>query len=305
MYMPKKDRQRPSAQFHGMYRGEVVDVDDPYEAGRIKVLVYGVFDGLSADQLPWAIFSDPLMGGQEGIGGFIVPDVGSHVWVFFEEGDHTQPVYFAGAPARPHGPPERNENTTYPRNKVLRTMAGHVIEIDDSPDATRIRVAHQSGTQKTYAHNGDSEELITNNMYLFVEGNVETRIEGNETKYVEGNVTEVIKGNFTTSVMGRRKEVSSQGSEYLSSSNVNISGSRIDLNKGGGAAVEVTGGVFTYTPQYAYDYGAAADVVSVAGVNAAFDEPEDVDVKLEALDSGEYPLESNDQVSTTPFLEDI
>lgn len=307
--------------FHGMYRGEVIDDLDPFEAGRVKIYVFGVYDDIGEENLPWAIYSDPWMGGQEDLGGMFVPDVGSHVWVFFEQGRPELPVYFAGAPARPDGPREAREVGQYPRNKVFKTMSGHVLEFDDSPGETRIRIAHNSGTQKTYAHNGDSEEVITGNMYIFVEGDAETRIAGNETKYVEGNVTEYvegnvteyIKGNFITNVYGRRKEVSAHGSEYHTQNGMNITGRRIDLNKGGGAAIEQTAGQFTYTPEYAYSFGAAADLVSVTGSNAPFDTPEDADMKEEAMDSGEFPTETEtaeegDDVATedqeTPPVDD-
>ena len=114
-----KDNQT-SDRFFGNYRAIVVDDKDEFESGRIKIRVpnvHGTSEDVPDSALPWAIYSDPFMGGSVDVGGLIVPDIGSKVWVFFEEGDHDQPVYFAGAPSRPDLPEERK--TGYPRTKVF------------------------------------------------------------------------------------------------------------------------------------------------------------------------------------------
>ena len=43
----------------------------------------------------------------------------------------------------------------YPNNKVTQTPSGHVIEIDDTPDAERIHIYHKSGTFIEMQPNGD------------------------------------------------------------------------------------------------------------------------------------------------------
>jgi hypothetical protein len=306
-------------QLLGMYRGEVVNDQDPKGAGRVRVNVFNVFDDIPHDSLPWAIYSDPFMGGQTDLGGLFVPDVGSHVWVFFEQGDPKMPVYCAGAPARPHGPSEAKNVGQYPRNKVFKTKQGHTIEFDDSDDNTRVRIAHgPSGTQKTYAHNGDAEEVVQGGLtiiveqdaVLYVKGNCQETVEGNLTRSIKGNVREVIggdlvqfiSGNAKRSSMGRITEVSGGGSEYSTTANMNISGSRVDINKGDGASVTVVEGTFVYTIEYAYSYSAAKPLVDAAGTNAPFDTPEDADLKAESISSGEFPEEEDgvmgDEVET-------
>jgi len=89
-----------------MYRGVVEDVDDPEKAGRIRVRVMGIHSDNKAYvetfHLPWAIPATSLGmsgGGLRNIGVMNVPSIGSHVYVFFEAGDHNFPVFFAAAPA--------------------------------------------------------------------------------------------------------------------------------------------------------------------------------------------------------------
>lgn len=194
MFQPKKDKMDNREKFNGFYRGKVVDVEDPYEKGRVKVEVFGVFDGLSPDELPWAILADPFMGGQEELGGFIVPDLDSHVWVFFEEGDHTLPVYFAGAPARPHGPSEAT-NGDYPRNKVFKTKSGFVFEVDDTEGDTRLRVYQPSGNEYKTNHDGDVEEYIAGDVDKKIDGDVEEHIAGNVDRQMDGDVENTIDGD--------------------------------------------------------------------------------------------------------------
>lgn len=225
-----------SGRYFGMYRGEVLDNQDPLLNGRIKVNVFGVYDGIKEDLLPWAIYSDPLMGGQSDLGGFFVPNIDSHVWVFFENGDPEQPVYFAGAPSRDDGPSEITSKGTYPENKIFKTRAGHLIEIDDTDGDTRIHVFHQSGTFKEYKDNGDSEEHVVGDLYIMVDGDADIHVVGDVDETVEGNVTRQINGNLTENVdgdvvrtAGSISEESSSTSSYTASGNVTIDGSRIDI----------------------------------------------------------------------------
>ena len=104
--------------------------------------------------------------------------VGSKVWVFFENGDHTQPVYFAGAPSGKDGPTEKN--ATYPKNKVFKTKAGFVIEIDDTEGETRLHIKQPSGNDKLSDGEGNVTETI--------KGDVSTTIEKKLTIDVEDEV---------------------------------------------------------------------------------------------------------------------
>lgn len=197
-----KDKKSNTKEYTGFYRGEVVDAQDPMKAGRVKIRVFSVLDDVLIDYIPWAIMADPFMGGQAGFGGFFVPDMGSHVWVFFEQGDPEQPVYFAGAPARPHGPSERETN--YPLNHVYKTKTGHLIEINDG--AGIIHIYHNSGTEVTIQADGSVIENVVADL----------------TRNITGNVTETINGNFSRTVEGTTSE--------NTSGSVLITGSRVDIN---------------------------------------------------------------------------
>lgn len=115
----------------GIYRALVISTEDSLFAGRIKVRVYPMFHGVTDDQLPWCVPASPLFcGAGEGTGSFCVPDVGSYVFVFFEAGRITEPVYIAEAPTATKGlPDERIVN--YPDRRVVKSKSGISVIIDD------------------------------------------------------------------------------------------------------------------------------------------------------------------------------
>lgn len=153
--------------FYGNYRGLVIDVNDPLSSGRVKVRVYGVYDDIPTAVIPWAQYADPFMGGLQNIGGIIVPDLGADVWVFFEGGDHHNPVYFAGAPSAGDVPSAHT-----PSNKVLRTKSGFTVEIDDNGGAT-IRISHPTGSNSLFDAGGNKTETITGGLTIAVNGPID------------------------------------------------------------------------------------------------------------------------------------
>ena len=94
--------------FEAIYRGKVVANFDPLVKGRLKIYVPGVYpQKLSkvADNLPWAEPVMPLFGGDytntaeprlnDETGVTTIPHVGAELWLFFEDGNHLNPRYFA------------------------------------------------------------------------------------------------------------------------------------------------------------------------------------------------------------------
>lgn len=74
--------------------GEVVKNDDPELLGRIKIKVFGKFDKLDIDSIPWAHATNGVTGGSStGTGFYSVPKVGSIVAVTFDNGNIYHPEY--------------------------------------------------------------------------------------------------------------------------------------------------------------------------------------------------------------------
>jgi uncharacterized protein involved in type VI secretion and phage assembly len=79
------------AKYYGKYRGTVVNNVDPLQIGRIQAIVPDV-TGLVPST--WAMPCVPIAGAQTGT--FVVPQIGSGVWIEYEQGDADHPIWVGG-----------------------------------------------------------------------------------------------------------------------------------------------------------------------------------------------------------------
>ncbi len=118
--------------YFGKYRGTVINNIDPLQIGRIQVMVPDVSNLIPSS---WAMPCLPIAGKQ--MGTYMVPQIGSGVWVEFEQGDPDFPIWtgcfwgvvaevpalgLAGNPASP--------------NMVLQTGLQNTIVVSDLPGPT-------------------------------------------------------------------------------------------------------------------------------------------------------------------------
>ena len=118
-----------SKKFFGKYRGTVLHNVDPIAIGRLQVQVPDV-TGLTASE--WAMPCFPFAGPHMGI--WALPSVGAGVWVEFEQGDVTKPIWTgcwyarsADVPSQAHGIGSINSTI------VLQTAGQNYISISDAP----------------------------------------------------------------------------------------------------------------------------------------------------------------------------
>ena len=78
-------------QYFGKYRGTVVNNIDPMQMGRIMAQVPDVSNVIPST---WAMPCVPFAGIQSGH--FVVPAIGSGVWIEFEHGDADYPIWTGG-----------------------------------------------------------------------------------------------------------------------------------------------------------------------------------------------------------------
>lgn len=250
--------------FPGFYRAIVTDNDDPLKSGRVKVRVLPMFYGASDDSLPWAIMADTSMGGFSNVGGSNIPVVNSHVWVFFEAGDHRYPVVFAGAPAIENGVPDLPvlsresdeivssinskrktgvETSTgswdepdsaygaqYPNNKVFKTKKGIVVEMDDTDGNVRLHFYHPSGSREEVDNDGNRVVHTEGSRYSIVIGEDKIYISGNQNISIDGDADIVVGGN-STSKIGGNSTISVEGSASVTT------GGTTTITSGGNASI--------------------------------------------------------------------
>jgi len=117
--------------FYGKYRGLVVENIDPEQIGRVLVQVPDVLGEIPSS---WAMPCVPAAGIQSGC--FIVPPIGSQVWIEFEQGDPDYPIWTAGfwgtvadVPVFATPPPAIPTG----QNIVLQTSGQNMVMVSDAP----------------------------------------------------------------------------------------------------------------------------------------------------------------------------
>jgi hypothetical protein len=116
--------------YYGKYRGLVIENLDPLQIGRVMLQCPDV---LGATPASWAMPCVPAAGIQAGV--FIVPPIGSQVWVEFEQGNPDYPIWTGGfwgtaseIPAMATAPPAIPPG----QNIVLQSTGQNMILISDS-----------------------------------------------------------------------------------------------------------------------------------------------------------------------------
>ena len=115
-----------------IYVGTVVEHDEYDEenaaiAGKCKIMVYGVYDNIPVEHLPWALPDKSWMGSQTG--SFIVPPVGTLVRVEFDSDNIYRPIYSAKILQKDKVSPLIDKH--YPNNMLMwSTDAGSSLQHD-------------------------------------------------------------------------------------------------------------------------------------------------------------------------------
>ena len=117
--------------YFGKYRGLVVENNDPMQTGRI---IAQVPDVLGQQPSAWAMPCVPIAGIQAGV--FVVPSIGSQVWMEFEQGNPDYPIWTGGfwgtvaqLPAAAYNPPPIPPGQSI----VLQTTGQNAVIISDAP----------------------------------------------------------------------------------------------------------------------------------------------------------------------------
>jgi uncharacterized protein involved in type VI secretion and phage assembly len=118
--------------YFGKYRGTVLNNIDPMQTGRLMVQVPDVSNVLPST---WALPCLPFCGIQSGM--FVVPAIGSGVWIEFEQGDPDFPIWVGGfwgsaaeVPAMAMAAPPGVQQV------VLQTTGQNMLMVSDVPGPT-------------------------------------------------------------------------------------------------------------------------------------------------------------------------
>jgi uncharacterized protein involved in type VI secretion and phage assembly len=126
----------------GKFRATVVDNQDPLKRGRLKLRIPSVLADQDSD---WALPCLPY-GGLNQQGMFFIPDVDAQVWVEFEEGDISRPIWVGTFWQQQSDTPEdaaKDEPTT----RMIQTSSGHILQFDDESGEEQFRLYHPADAE--------------------------------------------------------------------------------------------------------------------------------------------------------------
>ncbi|MEM7584263.1 MAG: phage baseplate assembly protein V [Acidobacteriota bacterium] len=209
----------------GKYRGFVVDNQDPEQLGRLRLRVPSVL----ADAVTgWALPCLPY-GGLSQQGWYAVPDVDAQVWVEFEAGDLSHPIW-TGTFWQQAGEAPAEPDREAPTARVLKTASGHRLIFDDEPGEERILIEHTTGAQIELTADGSIASRNACGAQLLLDAdNKEVRIEDGM-----GNELEMTRSGTRLTDPNDNRVDMSPGGVTVKGQNVVIEGGQVALGGDGG-----------------------------------------------------------------------
>lgn len=132
------------------FTGKIENISDPQKLNRVKVRCFGFYDDdVAIRDLPWATVMMPTTTASiRGNAANHHLEVGSWVVGFFRDGPSAQDPIVMGSIATQTDNVKDLPNEASDTNKVYKSKAGHLIEIDNEEGKEEIRISH--GTKASH-----------------------------------------------------------------------------------------------------------------------------------------------------------
>jgi Type VI secretion system/phage-baseplate injector OB domain len=150
--------QESRSRYFGKYRGIVRDVDDPLKLGRITARVPSVYGDQDS---PWALPAVPFAGAAHGL--VLLPEVDDGVWIEFEAGDISRPIWTGFWWASDEIPAPQGKKA-----RRLVTPKGLTLSLDD--DENTVTLGHPGGAKITLTQTGITLEFSSAKLELTASG---------------------------------------------------------------------------------------------------------------------------------------
>ena len=189
-----------------IYLGEIVDIDDPLKDGRAKIKVFGLFDELETEDIPWASQVNGISFGGSGNGRLSVPRVGSVVACEFDGQNYYRMVYYGEWESSPEMLAEISDSYEgahsfvydvgaepgplkifYTKKKGLNLALGDAKVQLDTQDGGQLRIVIEMG---------DDQIRMENNKVIVNSNNIELGEAATES-VIKGNIFQTYFNNHT------------------------------------------------------------------------------------------------------------
>lgn len=124
---------------YGKYRGRVTANNDPEGLGRVRAKVPEVLRSVESG---WALPCAPYGGNKTGM--YAVPAIGAGVWIEFEAGDASRPIWSGCWWTKGKLPTDEQGSAATPDVKIIRSEQGLMVALHD--DANSIAISDSNGT---------------------------------------------------------------------------------------------------------------------------------------------------------------
>ena len=175
--------ERVEGRYFGKYRGQVTDNNDPDNLGRVKATVPRL---LADEETGWALPAF-VYGGISEQGLFAVPDIGAGVWIEFEGGDLSYPIW-SGTWFTSGAIPE----SAQAGKKVFKTKSGHKMVFDDD-----------GGSLEITDSNGNSVSMDSNTVKITAGGALKVVIDAPQIELVDGATSPLVFGDQLTQYLNQ------------------------------------------------------------------------------------------------------
>jgi uncharacterized protein involved in type VI secretion and phage assembly len=128
---------------YGKHRGLVTSNQDPKDLGRLRARVPEVLGDVETG---WALPALPYAGDK--MGAYMVPPEGAGVWIEFEAGDVSRPIWTGCWWGSDQLPEDEHGNAGKPPLKIIRSAKGLLLAFDDDKETATLS-------------DGDGSNLVT------------------------------------------------------------------------------------------------------------------------------------------------
>jgi Type VI secretion system/phage-baseplate injector OB domain len=174
------------SRFYGKYRGVVKSIETDQNLCRIVALVPEVYG--DKVESPPAYPCAPFAGKDHGL--VLIPEEGDGVWIEFEAGDPSRPIWSGGWWGDDELP-----DPAGPKARTLATTTGHKIVLDD--DGSEIQVLHSGGAEMKMTDDditlsiGQTETKMTSDEITLKIGTTEIKLSSAEIVLKSGPAAQV------------------------------------------------------------------------------------------------------------------
>ena len=169
-----------STRHYGKYRGIVTDNQDPSNLGRLKARVPEV---LLDVETGWALPALPYSG--DGSGSYAVPEPEAGVWIEFEAGDVSRPIWTGCWWGEGQLPRDNAGAAATPPMKIIRSEQGLMVTMDD-------------GGQTIHVSDENAQNMLEIQVLpgkITIKGAIKAVVEAPQIELVENSLHPVVFGD--------------------------------------------------------------------------------------------------------------